>query len=309
MQREKHLAPVLVKLSRKTPYLPAGHRRMFKQTHSSAAPEPLAPVLSRAPGASPFTPHRLTATALSPGCGHPLSLPQAVQEGSAQHPLGLGHRGVLALQQPGDRSQPHAGPTTPRASQWHRRAPGNVFSPAQPVPSIPTGRPCGSPVKMASPQLDIPPVSSADIAITPTLPFAFLIGAAGQTNPALYIGSSARAAGTFDASPLAPVRLDAKSHDEAAPAPRLGGPGPMPPLQVSAGVVWVVGMLLGWAQGPPQGMKWGELGSKGIMEGSRLGWRTAGWSRSQEGLQERAQSEGTAQPPARPCPELSLIHI
>lgn len=156
------------------------------------------------------------------------------------------------LQQPGDRSQPHAGPTTPRPPQRHPRAPGNVSSPAQPAPSIPTGRPCGSPVKMASPQLDIPPVSSADIAITPTLPFAFLIGAAGQTSPALYIGSSARAAGTFAASPLAPVRLAAKSHHEAAPAPRLGGPGTMPPLQVSAGGIWVVGVLLGWSPGPPE---------------------------------------------------------
>lgn len=208
--REKHLAPVLVKLSRKTPYLPAGGRCLFKQTHSSAAPEPLAPALSRAPGTRPCIHHRLTATALSPGHGHPMPLPHPVQEGSVQHPLGLGHRGVLAPRlaaawgpQPAPR--PHAGPTTPRASQWHRRAPGNVPSPAQPAPSNPTARPCGSRVKMASRQLDIPPVSSADIAIMPTLPFAFLIGAAGQTSTALYIGSSARAPGTFDASPLALV--------------------------------------------------------------------------------------------------------
>lgn len=93
VRREKHLAPVLVKLSRKTPYLPAGHQCMSRQTHSSAAPEPLEPALSGAPGSSPFTHHRLMATALSPGRGHPLSLPQAVQEGSVQHPLGLGHRG------------------------------------------------------------------------------------------------------------------------------------------------------------------------------------------------------------------------
>lgn len=128
VRREKHLAPVLVKLSRKTPYLPAGHQCMSRQTHSSAAPEPLEPALSGAPGASPFTHHRLMATVLSPGRGHPLSLPQAVQEGSVQHPLGLGHRGVLALHlaaawgpQPAPR-WPHNSqgpPATPQGTRKH----------------------------------------------------------------------------------------------------------------------------------------------------------------------------------------------